>query len=113
MTAEFNLNILRVINRELGGNFDLDLFEHRAIYNSEQEWIEMRLRATEPCEVRIEKIGLDVAFEPSEEIRTEISAKFTRQRVQDDLTSVGLKLDHWFTDENGLFALSLARPAIN
>jgi L-histidine N-alpha-methyltransferase len=108
VTAEFNRNVLAVINRELGGDFDLEAFEHVAFYDREQEWIEMRLRALRPQVVEIAKLGLTVHFANREELRTEISAKFTRERVEADLAAAGLRLREFLTDADSLFALSLA-----
>ena len=110
VTAEFNRNVLRVINRELDGDFDPDAFDHVAFFDREQEWIEMRLRARRPLRARVEQLDLDVTFAEGEEMRTEISAKFTRRRVEDDLAAAGLELRAWLTDPEGLFALSLAAP---
>jgi L-histidine N-alpha-methyltransferase len=111
VTAEFNRNVLHVLNRELGANFDPSAFHHVAAFDVENEWIEMRLRASEPQEVALPAIGLTVRFDAGEELRTEISAKFTRDRVAAELASAGLALAAWHTDENDWFALSLARPA--
>jgi L-histidine N-alpha-methyltransferase len=110
LTAEFNRNVLHVVNRELGADFSPESFEHVAFFDRRHEWIEMRLRASRPCSVLIADLGLRVEFAAGEELRTEISAKFTRPRVQADLESAGLELEHWYTDERDLFALSLARP---
>jgi L-histidine N-alpha-methyltransferase len=111
VTAAFNRNLLAVINRELEADFDLDAFEHVAFYDREQEWIEMRLRALRPQVVEIRKLDLTVHFANREELRTEISAKFTRERVEADLAAAGLRLDEFLTDPDGLFALSVAAPA--
>jgi L-histidine Nalpha-methyltransferase len=108
VTAEFNRNVLHVINRELGGNFVADQFEHVAFFDSKHEWVEMRLRALEACSVEIDGLGMLVEFEAGEELRTEISAKFTRERLEADYRSAGLAIMHWFTDDDQLFALSLA-----
>lgn len=108
VTAEFNRNLLHVINRELQANFPIEKFEHVAFFDSRHEWVEMRLRAREQCSVEIEDVGLNVEFEAGEELRTEISAKFTRQRLQADFDAAGLTLEQWYTDGDGLFALSLA-----
>jgi L-histidine N-alpha-methyltransferase len=111
VTAEFNRNVLRVINRELDANFDVDAFEHVAFFDREREWIEMRLRAERRMDVHIGRLGLDVAFAPREELRTEISAKFTIKRLGADLAAAGLELCDVLTDPEELFALSLsARP---
>ncbi|MFL5894553.1 MAG: L-histidine N(alpha)-methyltransferase [Thermoleophilaceae bacterium] len=111
VTAEFNLNILRVMNRELGADFDLDGFDHVAFWDADREWIEMRLRSRRRQTVRFPELDLTVHFAPREELRTEISAKFTRRRVARDLEAAGLELVDWLTDADGLFALSLARLA--
>jgi L-histidine N-alpha-methyltransferase len=109
ITAEFNRNVLHVINRELDADFSPDAFEHIAFFDRRHEWIEMRLRALRPCSVLIGDLDLRVEFAAGEELRTEISAKFTRARVEADFAAAGLKLEHWFTDADELFALSLAR----
>ena len=111
VTAQFNLNVLKVVNRELGADFDLEAFEHVALWDPDEEWIEMRLRATRPMTVRIAELGIEVPFEKGEEIRTEISAKFTDERLTDDLASAGLEPVQAFLEPDGLFTLSLARPA--
>lgn len=111
VTAEFNRNVLRVINRELGADFEPQAFEHVALWNEDEEWIEMRLRATRPMTVRIESLDMDVDFAEGEEIRTEISAKFTEERLEDDLGAAGLEATRVFHDPDRLFALSLARLA--
>jgi L-histidine N-alpha-methyltransferase len=111
VTAEFNRNVLHVVNRELDADFDVDAFDHVAFFDREREWIEMRLRATSRQHVRIEALGLEVDFEPREELRTEISAKFTFERLQGDLAAARLELERVFTDDDDLFALSLSRPA--
>jgi L-histidine Nalpha-methyltransferase len=111
VTAEFNLNVLRVMNRELGSNFDIGAFDHVAFWDAEREWIEMRLRARNRQTVHFPSLDLTVHFAQREELRTEISAKFTLPRVQGDLAAAGLELVEWLTDDDELFALSLARPA--
>jgi L-histidine N-alpha-methyltransferase len=111
VTAEFNRNVLRVINRELGGNFDPDAFEHVAFFDRVHEWVEMRLRATRPMSVLISELDLRVAFAAGEELRTEISAKFTRERITGDLEAAGLELERWLTDPEDLFAVSVSRLA--
>ena len=110
VTAEFNRNVLHVINRELGANFDAAQFEHIAFFDQKHEWVEMRLRALEACSVEIDELGMTVEFDAGEELRTEISAKFTRERLEADYRAAGLRMEHWYTDEDELFALSLAGP---
>jgi L-histidine Nalpha-methyltransferase len=110
VTARFNLNLLNVLNRELHADFVVDAFEHVAFYDREQEWIEMRLRALEPMVVNLVDLDLGVHFANREEMRTEISAKFTRTRIERDLRAAGLRLHQLMTDDEGLFALSLSGP---
>ncbi len=110
ITAEFNRNVLHVINRELGGDFQPESFEHIAFYDRRNEWVEMRLRASRASSVLIADLDLRVEFAAGEELRTEISAKFTRARIEADLEAAGLELDRWFTDEEELFAVTMARP---
>jgi L-histidine N-alpha-methyltransferase len=81
-----------------------------AFFDPEREWIEMRLRARRALTVRVDAVGLDVSFQRGEEMRTEISAKFTRERLAADYAAAGLRLADWLTDPDELFALSLARP---
>jgi L-histidine N-alpha-methyltransferase len=100
-----------VVNRELDADFDLDRFEHVAVWDPEAEWIEMRLRSLADQQVRFEGVDLEVAFAEGEEMRTEISAKFRRDGLKAELASAGLELIGWWTDEAGDFALSLSTPA--
>jgi L-histidine N-alpha-methyltransferase len=109
VTAEFNRNVLHVINRELDADFNPEQFDHIAFFDRRNEWIEMRLRARRPCSVLIAGLGMRVEFAAGEELRTEISAKFTRSRLEADFEAAGLALDRWFTDRGQHFALSLAR----
>jgi L-histidine N-alpha-methyltransferase len=108
ITARFNRNVLHVVNRELDADFDVDAFDHVAFFDREREWIEMRLRAQRRMDVHVRKIGLKVAFSPREELRTEISAKFTVDRLRGDLAAAGLELREVLTDPDDLFALSLS-----
>ena len=101
--------MLHVINRELDADFAPDAFDHIAFFDRRHEWIEMRLRSLRPCSVLIGTLGLRVDFAAGEELRTEISAKFTRARLTADYESAGLELEQWYTDADDLFALSLAR----
>jgi L-histidine N-alpha-methyltransferase len=108
VTAEFNRNVLRVINRELDADFPVERFDHVAFFDRRHEWVEMRLRAREACTVQIAGVGLEVEFAAGEELRTEISAKFTRERLEADFEAAGLALEEWYTDGERRFALSLA-----
>lgn len=111
VTAAFNKNVLAVMDRELGADFDPDAFEHVAVWDAENEWIEMRLRSTVHQTVKIAALDLAVDFAEGEELRTEISAKFRQEGVRTELAAAGLHLDHWWTDERGRFALSLSTAA--
>jgi L-histidine N-alpha-methyltransferase len=108
VTAEFNLNVLNVINRELAADFDTDRFEHRAFFDTDNEWIEMRLRSLDAQRVTVAALDLDVDFAAGEEMRTEISCKFRRVGVEAELSGAGLRMDRWMTDDAGDFALSLS-----
>jgi L-histidine Nalpha-methyltransferase len=109
VTAQFNRNVLAVLNRELGADFDVESYEHVAIWDSENEWIEMRLRSTVGDQVTLSDLALDIVLETGQEIRTEISAKFRREGIDGELAKAGFSLDCWWTDPEGRFALSLAR----
>lgn len=108
VTAEFNKNVLSVVNRELEADFATAAFEHVALWNAEREWIEMRLRSRTAQTVKIQALDLAVDFADGEELRTEVSAKFRREGVRDELAAAGLDLAHWWTDGEGRFALSLS-----
>lgn len=107
VTAAFNLNVLDVVNQRLHADFDRTNFAHVAVWDEQNEWIEMRLRAARATRIRIAAIDLDVDFDAGEELRTEISAKFTRERLTEELTAAGFRQRGWWTDERGWFSLSL------
>ena len=107
VTAEFNRNVLTVLNRELGADFDLSSFDHVAVWDPDNEWIEMRLRATATQQVQVPGVDLKVDFEAGEEMRTEISAKFRRERIEGELAAAGLTPVGWWTD--GDYALVMGR----
>jgi len=111
VTSDFNRNVLRVVNRSLDADFDPEAFAHVARWNPDEEWMEMWLRTDAARTVRVEALDLSVSLAAGEAIRTEISAKFRRARVESELAAAGLALDGWWTDPAGDFALSLARPA--
>jgi L-histidine Nalpha-methyltransferase len=111
VTAEFNLNVLRVLNYELGADFDPDLFEHQAIWDPGNSWIEMRLIAREGHRAHIEAVALDAHFGRGEPLRTEISTKFTVDGLDVELKRAGLEPEMRWCDERGDFQLVLARPA--
>nr|WP_167307292.1 L-histidine N(alpha)-methyltransferase [Streptomyces tendae] len=108
VTAEFNKNVLSVVNRELEADFATAAFDHVALWNAEREWIEMRLRSRTAQTVKIQALDLAVDFADGEELRTEVSAKFRREGVRAELAAAGLDLAHWWTDAEGRFALSLS-----
>jgi L-histidine N-alpha-methyltransferase len=112
VTAEFNRNVLHVINRELGADFVVSRFEHVAVWDGAEERIEMRLRSTRAQTVRVGALDLVVEFAAGEEMRTEISAKFTRDRFEASASSAGLRVDRWWTDKDRDFVLSLVRPSL-
>jgi L-histidine N-alpha-methyltransferase len=109
VTADFNRNVLRVLNRELDADFDLEDFDHVALFDREHEWIEMRLRARRKHTTLVRALDLSVHFDEGEEMRTEISAKFTPERLGADLSAAGLELVRWLTDPEELFALTLSK----
>ncbi|HEX3606708.1 MAG TPA: L-histidine N(alpha)-methyltransferase [Candidatus Dormibacteraeota bacterium] len=110
VTAAFNRNVLRVINRELDADFDVDAFTHVAVYDQVLDRIEMHLRAESAQRVAIPGAGLSLRFEAGETLRTEISAKFTRAVVERTLRESSMRLAAWFTDPAARFALALASP---
>jgi L-histidine Nalpha-methyltransferase len=111
VTAEFNRNVLRVVNRELAADFKPEAFGHVAVWDAVNEWIEMRLRAASAQRVVIGDLDLTVSFMAGEELRTEISAKFRSDRLRAELAAAGLATVRFWTDKNGDFGLTLARPA--
>ncbi|MEU5940503.1 L-histidine N(alpha)-methyltransferase [Micromonospora sp. NPDC047548] len=107
VTAEFNRNVLRVVNRELGADFDPEAFTHVARWDPVREWIEMRLRADRA--MRVEVMDLTVDFAAGEELRTEVSAKFRPEGIARELAAAGFTVGEFWTDLDGLFGVSLAR----
>ncbi|ALG08898.1 L-histidine N(alpha)-methyltransferase [Kibdelosporangium phytohabitans] len=109
VTAEFNKNVLHVLNRELGADFDVDAFDHVAKWDPDSEWVEMRLRAQRAMRVRIPALDMVVSFTEGEELHTEISAKFRRETIAAELADTGFELTEWWTDKQDRFGLSLSR----
>jgi L-histidine N-alpha-methyltransferase len=109
VTAEFNRNLLHVINRELKADFDVEAYAHVAVWDPVNEWIEMRLRSLYAQEVNVAALDLGVRFGAGEQMRTEISAKFRPAGVRSELTAAGFAVRAWWTDRAGRFALSLAQ----
>jgi L-histidine N-alpha-methyltransferase len=111
VTAAFNRNVLAVLDRELKADFDLDAFDHVALWDAENEWIEMRLRSRIEQVVSVGALELEVPFAAGEDLRTEISAKFRRERIEAELAAAGLRMTHWWTDPDSDFGLSLSSLA--
>ena len=109
VTATFNLNMLRVLNRELGADFDLDAFRHRAVWNAAESRIEMHLESLHEQRILIPSIDLEVELQAGETIRTELSHKYTRESATALLETSGYRVESWFTDGSDRFALALAR----
>jgi L-histidine Nalpha-methyltransferase len=110
VTADFNRNVLYVLNEQLGGDFDPELFRHVALWNEEEQWIEMRLRAEEAREVALTGAGITVHFDEGEDLLTEISAKFTPDRVERELSEAGFVVEGMWGAEGGEFLLTLSHP---
>jgi L-histidine N-alpha-methyltransferase len=109
VTAAFNLNLLDVLDRRLGADFDRDDFEHHAVWDADHEWIEMRLRARRALTVTGRDLDLEVGFAAGEELRTEMSAKFRHERLVGELDAAGFTPAGWWCDRDSWFSLSLCR----
>ncbi|HEX3332949.1 MAG TPA: L-histidine N(alpha)-methyltransferase [Acidimicrobiales bacterium] len=110
VTADFNRNVLHVLNEQLGGDFDPSLFRHVALWNEEEQWIEMRLRAEAATEVSLTGAGITVRFDEGEDLLTEISAKFTTEKVEQELHEAGFVVEAMWGADEGEFLLTLAHP---
>jgi L-histidine N-alpha-methyltransferase len=108
VTAAFNKNVLAVLNHELAATFDLDKFDHVALFDEQEQRIEMRLRARSSHSVDLPGLGLSIDFAEGEELRTEISSKFRPDLVRDELADAGLVVNRMWTDPDGDFALTMA-----
>jgi L-histidine Nalpha-methyltransferase len=111
VTAEFNRNILRVVNRAVDADFVPEKWRHHAFYNAAASRIEMHLLTDAPQRVILKKVGVKLDFDAGEGIWTENSYKFTRESVEAMLSEAGLALEQWYTDVGGRFGVVLARPA--
>jgi L-histidine Nalpha-methyltransferase len=109
VTAEFNRNILRVVNRRLGANFAPEAWEHVGFFDRESSWIEMRLRASSSQHVTVPAADVEISFPRGAEIRTEISCKYTKKTLESLLEGSGLRLERWMTDDERLFGLAFLR----
>jgi L-histidine N-alpha-methyltransferase len=109
LTAAFNKNILQVINDRFGANFNPDLYEHVAFYDKNHRWMEMRLRSLETHQVRIPGADLSLNMKAGQEVRTELSCKYTKRALADRCQGTGLCIERWVTDPHELFGLALLR----
>lgn len=109
VTAEFNKNVLHVLNREFDADFDPDRFEHVAFFDPDNSWIDIRLRSLTEQFIDLRELDMRVHFARNEEMRTEISTKFTPERLEEIYADAGLEMTDLWTDPEGLYALSLAR----
>lgn len=110
VTAEFNRNLLHVLNRELGASFVPDQFDHVARWNPQANWIEMRLRSRTEAKVEVADLDMTIVFTEGEEMLTEVSAKFTAEQVERELAGAGLTVKDTWTDPAGDYLLTLAHP---
>lgn len=109
VTARFNLNLLAVMNRELGADFDLDAFEHVALWEPGPAWMRLFVRARRSQFVRLPALGLTLTLAAGDELQTEVSSKYTQASLIERLAGTDLVLDAWHTDADGDFALALLR----
>lgn len=109
VTAEFNKNALTVLNREFGGDFDIDDFEHYAFYDEANQRVEMRLKARRQVTATLGALDLTVEIKPGESIRTEICRKFTKQSAEKMFTGGGLIVDKWYIDDKEWFSLAMTK----
>ena len=110
VTAAFNLNVLQRLNHELGANFPLKAYKHRAFYSSEHHRVEMHLVVQNAHKVVIPEIG-EIQFQEGESIRTELSYKYDRPTLEEILMAAGLVMEKWLPADDGSFSLALARAA--
>ena len=110
VTAAFNRNLLTVLNRELGADFEPEAFSHVACWNDEERWIEMRLRAGHAHQVRFDELGFEVEFAEGEEVLSEISAKFTADGIEAELWAANFVVEERWSDPSGDFLLTLSHP---
>ncbi|WP_026922654.1 L-histidine N(alpha)-methyltransferase [Glycomyces arizonensis] len=111
VTAEFDRNVLHVLNHRLGGDFEPENFEHLALWDEDATTIEMRLRALKPMEVDLPALGLSIAFAAGEEVHTGVSVKFHAEELEDQLRAAGFRPEHRWSDPGGRFGVFLARVA--
>jgi L-histidine N-alpha-methyltransferase len=109
VTAAFNLNLLTVLNNALDADFEPSAYAHGGVFDEINSWLDMRLRARRAQHVRIAGAGIELDLAAGEEIRTEISTKFTPERIRDELEHAGLAFEALYTDDEGLFSVTAAR----
>lgn len=107
VSAEFNRNILNVVNRELDGDIPVSAFQHVTRFHRESSCMVQSLRATRDIVANVRAIDLAVSFDEGEEIHTEVSCKFTRAQIETEFESAGMRIESWMADHNGYYALVL------
>ena len=110
ITAEFNLNVLRAINSTFDANFDMDAFTHVAFFDESNHWIEMRLRSLKSQQVVVPGLGIEFELADGEDIRTEISTKFSPTDIEIEFHASDFRVVREFRDPAGDFQVTLARP---
>lgn len=111
VTAEFNRNVLHVINRELDADFPVDRFRHTVVWDADEEAIRSSLTADDDVTVTFRALDLRVTFAAGEQLHTEMSAKFRRRTLEPELAAAGLRVDRWLTDPEDRFAVVVAELA--
>ncbi|GGC56575.1 L-histidine N(alpha)-methyltransferase [Hoyosella rhizosphaerae] len=111
VTADFNRNVLSVMNAELGADFDVHEFDHVSLWDAENQWIEMHLRARKDMTVQVPGAGVVVNLEAGETIRTEVSAKFELSALVEELAAHQLHVRLVWQDPDSRFAVLLAEAA--
>lgn len=109
--ATYNKHILTVMNERFGADFDPGLYAHRAFYDADQRWVELRLRSRQDHKVRIPAADLALNMKQGQELRTRLSCTYTRRSLEDRARGTGLLIAEWTTDPHGLYAVALLRPA--
>lgn len=111
VSAEFNKNVLRVVNRDLGGDIPIEAFDHVSEFNAHSGCMEQSLITREKVVANIRALDLAVTFMPGERLQTEVSCKFTKAQVAEEFEDAGMKLDRWLTDSSHLYALAVGVKA--
>jgi L-histidine N-alpha-methyltransferase len=108
-TADFNHNVLRVLNRALGADFPVEAFEHVVRWDAEHEWVQLLLQATRPIDVTLAAVDLEISFAAGETLCTAVSTRFHRAGVAAELAAAGFAVERWWPDDTDRFAVTLAR----